>query len=141
MQFYIIHSDPTKSAQALPTYALKVNIREGWQILSDIGHRFGVHWPNQCKAYNPAHPWTRQFSHRDGFRKFINHLRACCAEYYNRTGKQTCWQDWFADFDGNNNECIPLPDDQEAETIHYLITAKAGKMTAEELLTLKGVKS
>lgn len=124
----------------LPTYALKVNMREGWQILSDIGHRFGVTFENQNKAYNPAHPWTRTFSHKKAFCDFVFNFDACCEEYYNRTGKCPCWCEWVAEFRaiGKSDELFyALPEDQEAETINYLTTAKADKMTADELAVLK----
>ena len=139
MQFYIVHKDPVKNAKMLPTYALKVNMREGWQILSDIGHRFGVSWENQCKAYNPAHPWTRTFSHQQGFNRLIHGLEDCCNEYYNRTGKAPCWCGWVADFkaaDKDETLFCSLPHDQEAETIHYLKNYKADKMTLKELEAL-----
>jgi hypothetical protein len=141
MQFYIINKDPATSAKMLPTYALKVNMREGWQILSDIGHRFGVSFENQNKAYNPVHPWTRQFSHEQSFRNFVRHLEACCKEYYNRTGKLPCWCGWVAGFmvHGKIEDFLfELPANQENETIDYLCTSKASKMTEEELFNLRG---
>lgn len=139
MQFYIIHQNPKESARRLPLYALKTNMREGWQILSDIGHRFSLNWENQNKAYNPAHPWTRTFSHKQGFNRLIHGLEACCEEYYNRTGKAPCWCGWVADFkaaDKDEDLFLRLPADQEAETVHYLKTRKYDKMTAEELEAL-----
>lgn len=140
MQFYIPHTDPTTAARALPTYALRVNLKEGWQILSDLAHRFGVTWDGQNKPYNPAHPWTRTFSHKAGFNRLIHHLRANAAEYYNRTGKQTVWQDLIADFVGNDlDETLfnALPKDQEAETLDYLTRAKRDKYGAEEYNALR----
>lgn len=136
MQYYIVHPDSVISAKYLPLYALRCNLREGFQILSDIGHRFNHHWPHQCKPYNPVHPWTRTFSHRHraGLTVFLNNYRACCEEYYNRTGKMTCWQQWFADIDVGF--WINVPADQEQETLHYLINYKSDKMEKEELLRL-----
>ena len=62
MQFYVIHENPKRNAELLPDYAIKnVNVREGWQILSDIGHAVGVTWEGQNKCYNINHPATRRW--------------------------------------------------------------------------------
>lgn len=134
MQFYIVDPSPTTNAKRLPDYALRVNMREGWQILSDIGHRFGVTWENQNKCYNKHHPWTRQFSHKGNLNQLVYHLRACCEELYNRTGKIYGWYGWVEDFyTGENEELfLSLPRDQYEETIHYLETAKRDKLEKEE---------
>lgn len=131
-----MHPDPELSARILPTYALRINIREGWTMMSDIGHRFRSHWAHQCEPCNPVHPRTRTFSHRAGLTVFLNNYRACCQEYYDRTGKMTCWQQWFADID--TGFWINVPADQEQETLRYLTNYKSDKMTPEELITLKG---
>lgn len=139
MQCYIVHKDPKQSAKLLPTYALRVNMREGWAILSDIGHRFGVTFDHQTKAYNP---WTRTFSHKQGIGRLIVGIAMCCAEYVKRTGKYPCWCEWISNFETKVEELLrALPVDQEAKTLHYLVTAKADKMTEAELTTLKGESS
>jgi len=45
----------------LPLWALRVNVREGWQMISDIGHAVGVTWPTQNKEYNRWHSNTRKW--------------------------------------------------------------------------------
>jgi len=140
MQFYIVHKDPRASAKTLPLYALRTNMREGRQILSDIGHRFGVTFDNRCRPYNLVHPWTRTFSHKAGFNRLMDNLEACCEEHHRSTGKTYCWNGWVADFmelHKAGEVYRSLPEDQEAEVIHYLITAKASKMTDEEIKRLK----
>lgn len=52
MQFYRLHKQPEISAKMLPDYALKlVNIREGWQIISDCGHALYLSWETQNNVY------------------------------------------------------------------------------------------
>jgi len=139
MQFYIIHPDPFINADTLPLYALKsVNVREGYQILCDIGHRFGVTWATQNKHYNMYHPLTRSFSHRHAFDAFMGHYVACCDAYQRRTGKTRSEIGAF--------RCVPvkltyyeLPLTAEAEVMHYLLTAKGDKLTDEERGRLIGM--
>ena len=45
----------------LPLWAKRVNAREGWQMISDIGHAVGVTWPDQDKEYNRWHSNTRKW--------------------------------------------------------------------------------
>lgn len=138
MQFYIIHKDPETNAKLLPEYALKrVNIREGWSIVSDIGHRFGVTWDGQNKLYNAHHPLTRSFAHLYAFGKFCLHYEACLAAYIERgIGGRTVWHDAF--------EAAPLraiagelPADAFGEVRHYLLTAKRDKLTDGEIATME----
>lgn len=79
MQFYIIDEDPATNLKILPEYALKkVNVREGWQILSDIGHIVGVTFHGQNKAYSLSHVLTRSHcQNRFRFLRFIAHYEAC----------------------------------------------------------------
>ena len=92
MQFYIIDPSPDTNADILPAYALKrVNLREGWQIISDIGHRFGFEWDGQTKEYNPHHPLTRSFSYRGSFTWLFLHYIACLDAYIARDlGQEDC---------------------------------------------------
>ena len=134
MQFYIIHPAPLRNAALLPEYALKrVNVREGWQILSDIGHRFGVGWVGQNKLYNAHHPLTRSYSNRQALSAFLRHYDACLSAYLLRgMGKRTVWHDaWLG---------VPLtallaavPASPYEEARHYLLTAKADKLTDEDV--------
>jgi hypothetical protein len=132
MQFYIIDPDPATNARNLPAYALRVNIREGWQILSDIGHRFGVKWAGQNKAYNPLHPLTRSFSNQDAFVDLWRHYGYCLTAYIDRNiGKRTVWHDAF---DPASLMAIweTLPTDCYGETRVYLATTKAAQVARGE---------
>ena len=132
MQFYIIDPDPATNARNLPAYALRVNIREGWQILSDIGHRFGVKWAGQNKAYNPLHPLTRSFSNGDAFLPFCRHYRACLEAYLTRgLGKRTVWHDAEQTFLASEL-LAELPAEQYGETRVYLATTKAAQVARGE---------
>ena len=137
MQFYIVDPYPMDNAAMLPDYAIKsVNVREGWQILSDIGHRFGVHWEGQNKCYNKHHPLTRSFSHREAFKAFHQHYRACLSEYIRRKfGKATHWHAHWP--------FVPvaviydrLPETQYEETKHYLLTTKASHLSEADRLVM-----
>lgn len=137
MQFYIIHKDPETNAKLLPDYALKrVNIREGWQILSDIGHRFGVTWDCQNKHYNMYHPLTRSFSTRSQFLSFKNYYHACLKEYEKRYGKPTIWHVNYYNVPwGKIHDALSMTTEQEV--INYLTTSKAKHLTEAEIKRLK----
>ena len=143
MQFYVVDSDPRKSAEMLPDYALKrVNIREGWQILSDIGHRFGVQFDGQNKPYNPYHPLTRQFSYHQGFAIFLDAIYECCSEYVDRVGKSTPTVQAIADAFGDGTMTkilLAVPSDAAAEARHYLLTRKAKFLTDAEKQKLERI--
>ena len=141
MQFYIVHPEPETNAKLLPDYAIKrVNVREGYSIISDIAHRFGITWEGQNKPYNPYHPLTRTFSNRKAFWDFHQHYHCCCIEYERRCGatrkeittyteaiKRGKFQDiWRV-----------LPEDAEAETCHYLLTRKAKHLSPAEVQALE----
>jgi hypothetical protein len=136
MQFYIINENPIANAQNLPAYALrKVNIREGWQILSDVGRRFGVTWPGQNEPYNPFHSLTRTFSNQLALMRFVAHYHACCIAYEARGFGQHMYIDAFRDFIAAGTVtvlCDALPADEYAETRHYLRTRKAKHLTDAE---------
>lgn len=141
MQFYIIHPTPAISVKLLPDYALKqVNLREGYQILSDIGHIVDVHWPNQNKLYSISHALTRSFCSSIGaFNEFVINYDHCCREYYNRFGKMIRYMDLFSDWlDGNYFDLIvdKLPEDRYSSVIQYLTTVKRDKLTADEIDSL-----
>ena len=138
MQFYIIHEDPIINAYTLPEYALqKVNIREGWQIMSDIGHRFGVTWEGQNKPYSPTHAFTRSLSHASAFLRFFKHYEACCNAYRNRYGKSRAEIDSFVAARNDIKRIVSrLPDTPTAETADYLLTAKQKHLTNRDVANL-----
>lgn len=137
MQFYIIHKDPKVSAKNLPDYALKnVNVREGWQILSDIGHNFGFTWDGQNKLYSASHALTMEFySSPEKFKYFVSHYRACCEEYYNRFGKMRKEMELFADLDASGiieDIITKLPNSREESVVQYLLNRKGNKLSDTE---------
>ncbi len=90
MQFYILHKDCWRNAELLPDYCLKkVNIREGWQILSNCGHAIDIQWTTQNKEYNRYHPNTwRYWKNSKSFYDFVDHYIACLCEFKKRFGEE-----------------------------------------------------
>ena len=136
MQFYIVHPDPEKSAEMLPDYALKqVNLREGFQILSDIAHIHGVTWPEQNACYSRSHALTRKLSSsRERFQRFLENYNACLTEYERRWGKCS-WVDKYFEFLGAGADTAisrKLPADEYEDTRRYLLTEKRDKLTEAE---------
>ena len=139
MQFYIVDTNPERSAKLLPDYALvQVQLREGWQILSDIGHRFGVTWDGQNKCYNKHHPLTRSFSCSGRFDTLTIHYEACLLEHARRDFMSTTWHVRFKDLPANEI-WAELPDTPEEETAHYLLTQKHAHLSATETKRLEGI--
>jgi hypothetical protein len=136
MQFYILLEDAQDSAQLMPDKLLRVNVREGWQILSDIGHHFGVTFPGQTKPYNPNHPTTMR--HREcgaAFAMFRRHYVACLEKYHNRFGVAH----WHAVAD--NVPWITLQAHADRVTRYqtirqYVLTAKRRQLTNQEASAL-----
>lgn len=140
MQFYIVHEDPIKSAKMLPDYALKqVNLREGWQIISDIAHIVGVEFQGQNKLYSDSHALTLQLcSSSDAFKLFIEHYKACCLEYKHRYKCTSSFIDKFFSMRGElwNRISGLLPNDKYEATRRYLLYNKGSKLTDEDRLRL-----
>lgn len=149
MQFYMINKDPGISARALPDYAIfQVNVREGYQILSDIGHKFGASWKGQNKCYNPNHPNTmRYWKDVDSFLLFALHYYSCLQEYTRRAKEQgkkyiTKWHVGYAAFGAGDavdiiRESLPGRIDDYQFQILYLLNEKKDKMSATDYLKLK----
>jgi len=66
MQLYKIHENPAENARLIGVYANKINVAEGLQQISDIGHCLDIHWPGQYRA-----SYVRT-AHGTG-RKYISH--------------------------------------------------------------------
>lgn len=147
MQFYMVHDDPKTSASMLPDYALKqVNLREGWQILSDIGHILGVTFEGQNKLYSTSHALTRSLCIKTNFKTFIIHYISCCIEYLNRYGKSNSFIDKFIKLGEDENNTIERIYDRCFEnyyqaTIDYLLTCKIQHLTKEDLGRLGRTKN
>lgn len=138
MQFYILHEDPITSAKMLPDYALKrVNIREGWQMLSDIGHILDIVWVGQNQLYSKSHAKTLSFcSSLERFRFFLNHYSACLTEYLRRYGNNTVWHERYNRFMQDciyNSICLRLPKDEYEQTLRYLLNQKRKHLTESEI--------
>lgn len=136
MQFYIIDKDPETSAKLLPDYALfKVNLREGWQILSDIGHIHGVTWEHQNNLYSASHALTRSFCTPESFKEFILNYEACLNEYNKRKSKGSLYENWFDYFVLNGyhrNIKSKLPKNKYLLCREYLLKYKNKHLTEEE---------
>lgn len=143
MQFYIIDDDPIKNASLLPNYCLKrVNIREGWQILSDIGHLFNVTWEGQNKEYNPYHAETRQYwTSLQKFDYFIAHYSMCLLEYEKRYNKRTVWHDRTVNFMEFSLPKLRMKIDNEKgnQIVKYLLDRKLKFLTINEVQQLSKI--
>lgn len=135
MQFYIIHEDPKTNVQLLPEYALKkVNIREGWQILSDIGHIHGVSWPKQNKIYSASHVLTRSFCvNLIAFDRFMLHYIACAeatkGSYYDKLMESQAYIKQLY-------HTIPLERTQALFNLEYLLFQKRKQITDQDYVKL-----
>ena len=144
MQFYMLDADPIKSAKLLPDYALfKVNLREGWQILSDIGHIFGVTWPEQNALYSESHALTRMLcSTQERFVAFLRHYEACLLEYKARKCIMSSWYFKYQRFMFTTARAEigkQLPNSEYESTRIYLLTTKRNHLTAAEIERLTNV--
>jgi hypothetical protein len=140
MQFYIVHPDPATSARMLPDYALKqVNLREGWQILSDIGHIHGVTWEGQNTLYSASHALTRLLcSSPSRFVNFLGNYEACLDEYNKRYGKPSPWAEKYRMFEYRWFDIHEkLPTDEYESVRRYLLEYKADKLTDAEKARIK----
>lgn len=142
MQFFVVHKDPYKNAKLLPHYCLKkVNVREGWQILSDIGHYFEVTWKGQNKLYNYNHPAVMRWR-KDGvsFDRFVDYYEKCLEEYFSRYKKTTVFHEKFREFLCCSYVSIlrilPEESNDEELTIEYILSAKTKFLTKEEIESL-----
>lgn len=138
MQFYIIDPDPGRSAEMLPDYAIqKVNVREGWQILSDIGHIHGVTWPHQTKLYSASHAKTLSLcASKLAFVEFLRNYEYCLLEYRKRFPTNKCpWFGWYHDgftYPVRRQVLSKLSDNPYYQSINYLLVNKADKLTKRE---------
>jgi hypothetical protein len=144
MQFFIIHPDPETNAKMLPDYAIKkVNVREGWQILSDIGHNLGITWEGQNKPYSIWHAETRRFMvNREAFELFLNHYRFCLNEYTERFGNDTIFHDKYFTTLPVLTLCLKIPSHRTHEQfmLDYLIRSKKEKMSKLDYNKLLQIK-
>lgn len=141
MQFFIIHNDPKTNFNTLPHYAIhKVNIREGYQILSDIGHLFNVNWIGQNKPYSIYHAETRRFwRNKESFINFLRHYK-----YHVDRATTANWKlkyKYFLICKGPNKIIKAIEDnnikDEFSQMLFKLITQKKHLITSEELDILK----
>ena len=138
MQFYILHEDPERNIEILPEYALKkVNVREGWQILSDIGHIHNVTWEGQNKLYSASHVLTRSFCQNlTEFCRFAVHYAACVDKV------EGSWKSKYDVFKATAYEelCnkLPLHRTRAMFSIEYLLNTKWKHLTFNEMKALEG---
>ena len=144
MQFFKIHCDPKTNAKLLPDYAIKsVNVREGWQILCDIGHNLNITWSDQNKPYSIWHAETRRFMvNRESFNNFIKMYGYCLIEYTNRFNKSTVFHTrFYSDSTIMVIEQIRLalpPNRTHAQFMNdYLLRGKVKHLKPNEIIRLK----
>jgi len=138
MQFYVLHKNPIENAKILPDYALrKVNLREGWQMLSDIGHAHNLKWDNQNKEYNRYHPNTwRWWKNKECFNLFLLYYLECCLEYQRRFKKTNSFINQFLRFYCTNVDklCKVIQNMSEEESIiQYILHRKRKFLTKNEI--------
>ena len=139
LQFYIISKDLKKNFKYLPKYALeKVNIREGYQILSDIGHYYGVTWKFQNKKYNYNHPNVKKFCTYPMFQEFISHYE----ESINYK-KDTIFVQKYSYFKKENGKkkllAIIQKDNKYLQDIRYLLSSKKKNLQKNEIENLEKI--
>lgn len=145
MQFFIIHDDPKINSRLLPDYCIKsVNCREGYQMLSDIGHLFGVRWEGQNKNYNVYHAETRQYwKNIRAFDFFVAHYEACLSEYEYRYWHQTKFHENYFNFQkkalSELRSKITNYSKKYNQVVQYLLKNKTNKLTAKEIVRLEGI--
>jgi hypothetical protein len=143
MQFYVIHEDPQENAKLLPDYCLKkVNIREGWQMLSDIGHAHNITWEGQNREYNRYHPNTwKWWKTKKQFLRFIRYYFFCLSEYKIRFNKTTIFHKKFSESMSYirwsvYNILVDITDEYK-EHLNYLLVRKKQHLTNEEFKQLQ----
>ena len=141
MQFYIIHPDPETNVKLLPAYALKkVNVREGWQILSDIGHIHGVKWEEQNKLYSASHVLTRSFcQNQSELKRFLAHYDACVTAVGGSFKKKHDLFNIPLILDALFS-VVPVERTREEFTIDYLLESKSQHLTEQEYYTLREIR-
>lgn len=121
-------------------YALKqVNVREGWQIFSDIGHSVGVTWEGQNKRCSPTHARTLSLATRERFFWFCHHYQSCLREFENRTGKKAHWESLRDKVSHDTLSLINtrLPVDEEDAYLRLLTTVKSDQLTPADHFRLR----
>jgi O6-methylguanine-DNA--protein-cysteine methyltransferase len=144
MQFYIIHDDPAVSSRALPDYGIKTNVREGYQMLSDMGRLFDITWDGQFNEYNPYHAETRQYwKNIESFDFFISHYERCLAQYELRFWRQTKWHEGYFNFQKRAynllREAIMGRSEKYNQVIQYLLVTKSRKLKPKEISVLQSM--
>jgi hypothetical protein len=142
MQFYQLDNDPIISSKLLPDYALKsVNIREGYQILSDCGHALGLEWTEQNKEYNRYHPNTwRYWKTKKALFNFIDHYMYNLIEYNDRFGSTKTYETYRFKFHNFVYEALPgiikLKFDytEEQHIALYLLDRKRKYLSNKEII-------
>lgn len=139
MQFYIIHEVPAVSAEMLPDYAIKkVNVREGYQILSDIGHALGITWEGQNKCYNSTHPITLRFyQNYISLYDFLRHYEENLKQYELRFGKRTVFHERYTSVPiAKLLSAVPKNDNKYETIIRYILKHKSKHLTEPEIMKL-----
>lgn len=138
MQFYMIAEDGAASAALLPDAMIRVNVREGWQILSDIGHYFGVRWDHQNKPYNVNHPTTMRLRESfESFALFQSHYLAALNEWERRFPRPGVWCDWATNVPWEDIRTRLWGVDRWSTVRGYIVSAKRRQLSVEEVAALR----
>lgn len=136
MQFYQVHKCPFLNVYSLPEYAvLRVNVREGWQILSDIGHFLNITWEGQNKPYSLGHPATvKQRRDKESFRRFLAQYKACLHWYKVLTWSETVFHERIKNVPEEEilHRILFETLTEEQASISYLIDFKSKFITEKE---------
>jgi hypothetical protein len=119
----------------LPLWAKRVNVREGWQMISDIGHAVGVTWPEQNKEYNRWHSNTRKWwIDRSEFQRLYTLFQISLFELYNKkdkTGITYFKKDVYFNGRFTYNK-LPRNRTEQQHEVLYMLERKSKNMTEEE---------
>lgn len=131
MKIYEI-PDQTK----LPLWAHRVNVREGWQMISDIGHAVGVTWETQNKEYNRWHSNTRKYwVNQDNFDKLI-YLFTFSVRYLKDINDKIGFT-YFDKYHTNSmfyiRNRLPVDRTEQQHEVLYMLECKRKNMTQEEI--------
>jgi len=144
MQFYIIHDDPRVNAKNMPKYGVRVNVREGYHMLSTIGHLFSITWEGQYKTLNPYHAETRKhWKDIKSFDFFISHYEQCLVQYELIYWQQTKWHEGYFNFQKRAQsllrEAIISYSEKHNQVIQYLLSVKSKHLKPKEITTLQSM--
>lgn len=131
MKIYEI-PDQTK----LPLWAHRVNVREGWQMISDVGHAVGVTWDTQNKEYNRWHSNTRKWWVNNKTLRELLNLYKISLDYLCEINDKTgiTYKNKYNIFDMYYlKNSLPVDRTEQQHEVLYMLERKQKNMTQEEI--------